>query len=574
MQEFDENKMDYPEEPITREEPDLEEASVSPAESDFSDDPHPEKKRKLPAYLRYWGLEHYPFALAPDPSMIYMSKQHQECLVRLKFAVISGKGGALLISENAGDGKTTLLNKFMQTIEEDVGTDVRIAFLDHPTLSVNEMLGEIARQFGVDDFNVNDKISILNNMRQKLIELNRDEVRCIVIIDEGQMLAHSPEMLQELRILMNLVQHGRFLLSFILSGQKPLEPAIRNMPEFWQRLPVRFFLRNLDYGDTKRLIEHRIRMSGGDPAKIFSDTAVKGIYNFSEGCPRVILSIADLALVIGHSMYSKRIDFKEVSEACGDMNKGGESYHYFNYLQDDRVDELEERKRRCPFCESTMDDGLAYCPNCNFLVEEGRGPASIECIHCGVLNKPGSTLCSFCGKILMVECPFCGAHNPPARKQCGACGYTLTVTAEPDPLDELKRSLDGGELDDYLNVEGVRDMFVKETPLLSIQVRRAGFRMLPAVAVFRNGSRTKRIAGTFTLTNKGISLVGKTDSTYVAYGDIRKIERTIERNSRLLVTFRERDEQAVFDLPLGQGGKSQLTLALNKYLTHFQEENE
>ena len=532
------------------------------------------RKRKLPAYLRYWGLERYPFALAPDPSMIYMSKQHQECLVRLKFAVISGKGGALLISENAGDGKTTLLNKFMQTIEGDLGTDVRIAFLDHPTLSVNEMLGEIARQFGVDDFNVNDKISILNNMRQKLIELNHAEIRCIVIIDEGQMLAHSPEMLQELRILMNLVQHGRFLLSFILSGQKPLEPAIRNMPEFWQRLPVRFFLRNLDYGDSKRMVEHRIKMSGGDPGKIFTDTAMKGIYNFSEGCPRVILSIADLALVIGHSMYSKRIDFAEVSEACGDMNKGGESYHYFNYLKDDRVDELEERKRKCPFCESTVDDGLVYCSNCNFLIEPGSGPAAIECIHCGVLNKPGSTLCSFCGKILMVECPFCGAHNPPARKQCGACGYALSVTTGPDPLDTFKRALDADELAPFMQVDEVRDMFVKETPLLSIGVRRAGFRMLPSVSLFKNGARRKRFSGAFTLTDKGISMVGKQESAYVSYEDVRKIERTIERNSRLLVTYRERDEQAVIELPLSQGGKSQLTLALNKYLTHFQEEKE
>lgn len=534
-----------------------------------------ERKVKLPAYLRYWNLDRYPFALAPDPSMIYMSKQHQECLVRLKFAVVSGKGGSLLISENAGDGKTTLLNKFMQTIEEDVGTDVRIAFLDHPTLSVNEMLGEIARQFGVADFNVNDKISILNNMRQRLIELNNSDVKCIVVIDEGQMLAHNPEMLQELRILMNLVQHGRFLLSFILSGQKPLEPAIRNMPEFWQRLPVRFFLRNLDYGDTKRLIQHRIRLSGGDSGQIFSDTATKGIYNFSEGCPRVILSIADLSLVIGHSMHSKRIDFAEVSEACGDMNKGGESYHYFNYLNDDRIDEMADKRRKCPFCESLVDENLLYCPNCNFLIDPKSSPATIECIHCGVLNKPGSTLCSFCGKILMVECPFCGGHNPPARKACGACGYMLgSQQAGPDPVGELKNAIHQGELAGFGSVDEVRDMFVKEEPLLHIQTQRSGLRMLPAVSVFQDGRRFRRFSGKFTVTDKGLSLVGKQHSFYAAFSDTRKVERTIDRSSRLLVTFQERDEQAVFDLPLSSSAKSQLTLALNRYVMQLQEERE
>jgi len=533
-----------------------------------------EQQTKLPAYLRYWGLSRYPFALAPDPSMFYMSKQHQECLVRLKFAVVSGKGGALLISENAGDGKTTLLTKFMQTIEEDVGGDVRIAFLDHPTLSVNEMLGEIARQFGVTDFNVQDKISILNNMRQKLVALNNEGVKCIVIIDEGQMLANSPAMLQELRILMNLVQDGRFLLSFILSGQKPLEPAIRNMPEFWQRLPVRFFLRNLDFVDTKRLIAHRIACAGGECDKIFTETALKGIYNFSEGCPRVILSVADLALVIGHSMYSRRIDFAEVSEACGDMNKGGESYHYYNYLNDDRVDEMVEKKSKCPFCESLVDDGLLYCPNCNFLIDKDATPASIECIHCGVLNKPGSTLCSFCGKILMVECPFCGAHNPPARKQCGACGYTLGTQAGPNPLEDLKRSLSEGPLSEYCNVDAVRDMFVREEPLLTIPIRRVGLRQLPAIQVYRHGRRMRKFPAVFTVTDQGITMVGRQLSHSMPFHQVRRLERTIDRSSRLLVTMKEGDEQAVIELPLNQSEKSTLTMALNKYMTGIREENE
>jgi len=532
------------------------------------------KVKKLPAYLRYWGLKKYPFALAPDPSMIYMSKQHQECLVRLKFAVVSGKGGALLISENAGDGKTTLLNKFMQTIEEDVGTDVRIAFLDHPTLSVNEMLGEIARQFGVDEFDTADKISILNNMRAKLTELNQNDVKCIVVIDEGQMLAHNPEMLQELRILMNLVYNGSFLLSFILSGQKPLEPAIRNMPEFWQRLPVRFFLRNLDFPDTKRLISHRIQLSGGDSSKIFSETALKGIYNFSEGCPRVILSISDLTLVIGHSMYSKKVDFAEVSEACGDMNKGGESYHYFNYLNDDRLDASEARKQKCPFCESLIDDGLIYCPNCNFLIDKQITPSAIQCIHCGVLNKPGSTLCSFCGKILMVECPFCGAHNPPARRQCGACGYALTKQVGPNPADELKRMLNSGELAGHMNVSKVRDMFAKEEPLLLIGIQSKWLRKLPSIRVFRNERQIKRFNGAVIVTDQGISMVGNKNSHHVPYFHTERVERTVGKSTMLMITLREVHENVVIELPLGEAAKSQLTMALSRYITSAQEDRE
>ena len=62
-------------------------------------------------YIDYWALTRPPFALAPCPENLFLSKQHRECLLRLKFAVLAGKGGALLISENAGDGKTTVLRR-------------------------------------------------------------------------------------------------------------------------------------------------------------------------------------------------------------------------------------------------------------------------------------------------------------------------------------------------------------------------------------------------------------------------------------------------------------------------------
>ena len=53
-------------------------------------------------YLNYWGMTKPPFSLTPDPEMLYLSSQHSECLMRLKYAVFSHKGGALLVSDEAG----------------------------------------------------------------------------------------------------------------------------------------------------------------------------------------------------------------------------------------------------------------------------------------------------------------------------------------------------------------------------------------------------------------------------------------------------------------------------------------
>ena len=218
----------------------------------------------LAEYLKYWGLQKPPFSLTPDPEMLYMSRQHQEALIRLKYAVVSNKGGALLVSENAGDGKTSLLAKLRQELEGRYQDRCRTVFIDHPTLTANQMVGEIVRQLGLP-VQTNDKLALLNELRPFLLERHRQGEQCVVILDEGQMLCHRPDLLQELRILLNFCVSDSFLLTFILSGQKPLDEAIRAMPEFYQRLPVRFFLRNLSRDETRELIRHRLRVAGADP---------------------------------------------------------------------------------------------------------------------------------------------------------------------------------------------------------------------------------------------------------------------------------------------------------------------
>jgi type II secretory pathway predicted ATPase ExeA len=130
-------------------------------------------------------------------------------------------------------------------LQEESEDKTRVAFLDHPTLTAPQMIREITRQLTLGKVS-RDKIHNLNLLREHLKKLKEEGYKAIAIVDEGQMLAHRPDLLQELRILLNLCSNDSFLLTFIFSGQKALEGAIQRMPEFWQHLPVRFFLGNLN----------------------------------------------------------------------------------------------------------------------------------------------------------------------------------------------------------------------------------------------------------------------------------------------------------------------------------------
>ena len=449
-----------------------------------------------PAYLEYWSLDRPPFSLTPDPEMLYLSNQHQECLMRLKFAILSDKGGALVVSDDAGAGKTSVLNKLSSELRSDETGEYRVIFIDHPTMTASQMIREIARQTGVEKPS-RDKITNLNRIKERLTALRSEGGRCVLIIDEGQMLADRPDILQELRILLNLCLPEAFLLTFILSGQKPIEKAIRKMPEFWQRLPVRFFLGNLDLSDTGRLIQHRLRMAGHPDGAIFADDGYKGIHRFSQGCPRVICSVADLALVIGHSVRASRIGFGEVSRACADMTQSGDAFHYFDFLQS--FDEQEAAGPTSPtkiHLEKNEVEALIgdwpFIPSERGQVQRKNGPrpngsprtevpaaadsipdtdsGSIDassghngqglgtppgggqdtCPECGAKAAPDQTLCQACGTDLYTLCMSCVRPVPLSTESCPWCSTGLTPSqtdAERDFIQGLKiLRLDGNGL--------------------------------------------------------------------------------------------------------------------------------
>ncbi len=335
----------------------------------------------LPEYLKYWGLNRPPFSLTPDPEMLYMSRQHQEGLIRLKYAVVSNKGGALLISESAGDGKTSLLAKLRKELDEYYQGNCRVVFIDHPTVTANQMVGEIARQLGVGA-HTTDKLVVLNELRAFLLQRHEQGEKCVVMLDEGQMLCHRPDLLQELRILLNFCVSDAFLLTFILSGQKPLDGAIRAMPEFYQRLPVRFFLRNLDMDDSRELIRFRLQVAGCEQGReIFSEDGYAGIFNHSKGCPRVICSVADLSLVIAHSRFADKVDFVSVSQATSDMNRTDGAYHYFHFLNSFKNMESSgvqnpqlsgQPALTCPACNSQIQPDASFCIHCGYALKVAR----------------------------------------------------------------------------------------------------------------------------------------------------------------------------------------------------------
>ena len=265
-------------------------------------------------YEAYWGLKEKPFENTPDPHFLYHSPKHEEALIRLIYAIKERKGAALLTGE-FGCGKTVLSRVLLE--ELDTGK-YKVVFIINPQITAFEFLREIISQLGAEDIPHRkiDLLSVLKDLLQRNLDIGKETV---IIIDEAQLI-EDKKIFEELRLLLNLQLNKRFLLTLLLLGQPELREKINRIPQFKQRIPIRYHLSTLDEKETEKYIIHRLQIAGR-AEKTFSEEALKLIYRQSRGFPREINNICDMCLFIGFGKKVNEIDEGIVREVTSDLEE-------------------------------------------------------------------------------------------------------------------------------------------------------------------------------------------------------------------------------------------------------------
>lgn len=139
----------------------------------------------------------------------------------------------------------------------------------------------------------------------------------VVIIDEAQSI-QGDELLEEVRLLLNMQSDNSVLFTLILLGQTQLEEKVGKTPQFEQRLSIRYKLYSLSREEAKEYIEYRLKVAG-TTRRIFTDSAYEEIYEFSQGMPRLINNICDLSLLTGFIKKLQIIDRDVVIQVAHDL---------------------------------------------------------------------------------------------------------------------------------------------------------------------------------------------------------------------------------------------------------------
>lgn len=265
-------------------------------------------------YNKFYALKDKPFEITPDPRYLYLSESHREALAHLTYALNESKGFTVITGE-VGTGKTTLVQMLLSRLD----SHTRIAHLFNPKLGTRDFFKYMCQDFGLKTDGLTTKGEFLSLLHTFLMECYARRERVVLIVDEAQTL--SPALLEEVRLLTNLETPKAKLLQVILLGQPELDKTLaqNEFRQLKQRISLRFNLKPLNRQETGEYIIRRLKAAGARNTDLFDDDAVKEIFRYTKGIPRLINVVCDNALMTGFVYEKHIIDRNIVREVIKDM---------------------------------------------------------------------------------------------------------------------------------------------------------------------------------------------------------------------------------------------------------------
>jgi general secretion pathway protein A len=265
-------------------------------------------------YKEYFGLKENPFNINTDPRYLHFTQRTQDTLAALSYGIETRKGFILLTGE-VGTGKTTLLNKLLESWHQQ---GVATAFIFNPRLNGPQLFDYMMADFGIA---CKSRMTsrVLFTLHQWLLDRYQAGEQAVLVVDEAQNL--SLQALEEIRLLTNMETSTDKLLQIVLAGQPELEEKLnqRELRQLRQRIAVRVKTLPLTPEETRAYVVERLNIAGSNGEEIFDPLAIDAIHQHARGIPRVINMICENALIRAFLERTKPITAQVVNDVTRDF---------------------------------------------------------------------------------------------------------------------------------------------------------------------------------------------------------------------------------------------------------------
>jgi general secretion pathway protein A len=264
-------------------------------------------------YEEFFALKTKPFELVPNPDFLYLSRSHKKAITYLEYG-IKEKVGFILLTGEIGSGKTTILRNLIKNLNDEVS----LSKIFNTRVNFEQLLAMINEDFGLEAAG-KDKITLIRELNDFLVDQYARQRQCILIIDEAQNL--SLDLLEEVRLLSNLETDRHKLLQIIMVGQPELRKMLTRteLQQLRQRISISCHIQPLSTVEVRAYIYHRLETAGNREAILFSDETVEMVCRFSKGIPRLINIICDYLMLAAYVEGVRELNIELVREVIGEI---------------------------------------------------------------------------------------------------------------------------------------------------------------------------------------------------------------------------------------------------------------
>ncbi len=242
-------------------------------------------------YLSHFNLQEKPFKISTDPKFLWLGEKHKEALETLRYGILYDDG-YVVVTGDVGTGKTTLASALVN----DLSDKVVIGKVPYPNVDILDFLKLVSTAYGMSN-NFQSEGSFLVHFEVFLRSSFSTGKKVVLIIDEAQNLSQGH--LEELLHLSNIEENGIRLLNIVFVGQNEFNDILLedSNKALRQRVVINYNLAPLTQDETRQYILHRLKVAQCQ-REIFTSEAIQDIFLFSQGIPRLINIVCDLALLI------------------------------------------------------------------------------------------------------------------------------------------------------------------------------------------------------------------------------------------------------------------------------------